>query len=194
MPDRRPRRKFGATQKDRIFFAALPDTATASRIHALAEEQQRLHDFGGTLILPEHLHVTLFHLGDWIELPSEIVARACEAAAQVEVRSFDVSFTRIESFRNRTGVYPFVLTGAAEAWRPLRTALGAALKKTGLGGAVHEADDFRPHVTLLRDERHARPGAIEPIAWRVRDFVLIHSMLGKTTHVHLGRWPLRDAP
>jgi len=194
MPNSRPRRKFGATQKDRIFFACLPGTATASRIHALAAEEKRSHGFAGTLILPEHRHVTLFHLGDWIELPTEIVARAREAAAQVEVRSFDVSFARLESFRNRTGVYPFVLTGAAEAWRPLRTALGAALRKAGLGGAVHEADDFRPHVTLLRDERHAKARVIEPIAWQVRDFVLIHSMLGKTTHVHLGRWPLRDAP
>ena len=82
----KPRRKFGATQKERIFFAALPDAATAARIHALAEHLKAEHELGGTLILPEHLHVTLFHLGDWITLPEEIVARAKDAAAQTMQR------------------------------------------------------------------------------------------------------------
>jgi RNA 2',3'-cyclic 3'-phosphodiesterase len=193
MPTSRSRRKFGATQKDRIFFACLPDAVTATRIHTLAKEQKQLHKFYGTLILPEHLHVTLFHLGDWIKLPVEIVAHAVDAATQVEVQSFDTAFGRLESFRNRTGIYPFVLTGAAEVWRPLRMALGVALKQGCLGGAVHETDDFKPHITLLRDEQRTRRIDIEPIGWRVHDFVLIHSMLGKTTHIHLGRWPLHDA-
>jgi len=188
----RLRRKFGATQKDRIFFACLPDAATAAHIHALAEQQKQVHKFAGTLILPEHLHVTLFHLGDWIALPAEIVAHASEAAAQVAAQAFAVSFNRVESFRNRTGIYPFVLTGAAEPWRRLRSALGAALKQTGIGGAVHADDDFKPHVTLLRDEQRAKPIAIDPITWRVQDFMLIHSLLGKTTHIHLGRWPLKS--
>lgn len=190
MPARRPRRRFGQTQKERVFFASLPDDATARRIHALAEEQKQQHGFGGTLILPEHLHVTLFHLGDWIKLPEDIVALAATAAAQVNAKSFDVAFNRVESFRNRTGIFPFALTGAAEPWRALRTALGAALKRTGLGGAVHEIDDFKPHVTLLRDKERAKPMSVDPIVWRVTDFVLIHSVLGKTTHNHLGRWPL----
>jgi 2'-5' RNA ligase len=190
MPKHRPRRRFGVTQNDRIFFACLPDPATATDIHALAEEEKRAHAFNGTLVLQQHLHVTLFHLGDWITLPTEIVSRASEAAAQIVVQPFDVAFRRVESFRNRTGIHPFVLTGAADAWRPLRAALGAALKQAGLGGAVHEADDFKPHVTLLRDAKRAKPIAIDPVAWRVQDFVLIHSLLGKTTHINLGRWPL----
>ncbi len=63
------RRKFGATQKDRLFLACLPDEATAARIHALAAGLRAERGLGGTLIRPEHLHVTLFHLGDWIALP-----------------------------------------------------------------------------------------------------------------------------
>jgi hypothetical protein len=35
-----------------------------------------------------------------------------------------------------------------------------------------------------------KPAPIEPIAWTVADFVLIHSELGKTAHHHIGRWPL----
>jgi 2'-5' RNA ligase len=32
---------------------------------------------------------------------------------------------------------------------------------------------------------------MEPITWTVRDFVLIHSWLGKTLYVEKGRWPLK---
>ena len=188
----RPRRKFGASQKERIFFACLPDEGTAARIHARAQALKNAHAFAGNLILPEHLHVTLFHLGDWISLPAEIVELAGRAAAEVRAPPFDVTFDRAESFRNRTGIYPFVLTGPKDAapWRPLYDTLGAALKRHGLASAVH--DEFKPHVTLLRDAKRAKAFAVEPIGWTVRDFVLVHSVLGKTTHNHLARWALHE--
>jgi RNA 2',3'-cyclic 3'-phosphodiesterase len=190
MPARRPRRKFGASQKDRIFFACLPDEATARRIQGLADTLKREHGLAGAPILPEHLHVTLFHLGDWAVLPHEIVALASRAAAEVRVPPFEVAFTRAESFRNATGVYPFVLTGDKEAaaWRGLHTALGDQLRRAGLGGATQ--GEFKPHVTLLRDEKRVPPIKLEPVSWTVRDFVLVHSLLGRTTHIHLGRWAL----
>ncbi len=188
MPPRRPRRKFGASQKDRIFFAALPDVETAKRIHLLAETLKRERGFEGALILPEHLHVTLFHLGDWHEVPDTIVELAKAAAASAKVPAFDVAFDRVRSFSNRTGIYPFVLTGEAAQWSVLHAALAAELKKSGLGGATQ--GEFEPHVTLVYDKVRMKPAKIEPIAWTVRDFVLIHSVLGKTQHIHLGRWPL----
>ena len=186
MPPRRPRRKFGPSQKDRIFLACLPEAETVARIHTLAEALKAEHGLDGTLILPEHLHVTLFHLGDWNGLPDAIVAHARAAAGQVSAAPFEVTFLRAESFRNRTGIYPFVLTGdkQAAAWQPL----GRALEDNGLGGATQ--GDFKPHVTLARDDTRVSPQKIAPVSWMVRDFVLIHSLLGKTTHIHLGRWPL----
>ncbi len=191
MPARRPRRKIGPSQKDRIFFACLPDEKTAARIHALAGDFKRDTGFEGNLILPEHLHVTLFHLGDWNGLPDEIVHLASGAASQVNVPAFDVTLRRAESFRNSTGIYPFVLTGDKDAsqWRALHAALAAALKDAGLGGATR--GDFQPHITLTYDKLRVKPIPIEPFTWTVRDFVLIHSQLGKTTHIHLGRWLLR---
>jgi RNA 2',3'-cyclic 3'-phosphodiesterase len=185
---KRARRKFGPSQKERIFFACLPDAATAARIHAFAEERKREHGFEATLILPEHLHVTLFHLGDWAVLPEEIVRLAKEAAAQVDVPPFEAAFARAESFRNSTGVYPFVLTGDIAPWRALHASLAAALKRVGLGGATQ--GEFKPHVTLTYDKLRIKPAAIEPIEWTVRDFALVHSLLGKTTHHRLARWHL----
>jgi 2'-5' RNA ligase len=189
MPSRRPRRKFGASQKERIFFACLPDGETCVRIEALASRLKAQHGFTANLILPEHLHVTLFHLGDWQAMPQDVIGLAKDAALQVFTPPFEVAFGRAESFRNRTGVFPFVLTGDAAQWRGLHAALALALKKVGLGAATQ--GDFLPHVTLTYDEVRAKPAAIDPVAWVVRDFVLVHSQLGKTAHHHLGRWPLR---
>ena len=134
------------------------------------------------------MHVTLFHLGDWQALPEEIVTLAIGAASQVSLPAFDVGFRRVESFRNSTGVYPFVLTGDKAQWRGLHEALKTALTDAGLGGATR--GDFQPHITLTYDEVRVKPHATDPVTWLVKDFVLIHSVLGKTTHNHLGRWPL----
>jgi 2'-5' RNA ligase len=182
-----PRRKFGPSQKHRIFLAALPDDETAAEIHARAEGFKNEYGFTGNLILPEHLHVTLFHLGDWAVLPDEIANLASGAASQVNAAAFEVSFARAESFRNSTGIYPFVLTGDAKQWGGLYDALAAALRNNGLGGATK--GDFQPHVTLTYDKVRVKPFKIQPVGWIVRDFVLIHSVLGKTTHNQLGRWP-----
>jgi len=185
---RRVRRKFGPSQKERIFFACLPDAQTAVRIRAFAEARKREHGLDGALILPEHLHVTLFHLGDWVSLPPEVVRLAKEAAEQVNIPAFDVAFARAESFRNRTGVHPFVLTGDITPWRALHASLAAALKRKGLGGATQ--GEFKPHVTLAYDKLRIKPSPIEPVSWTVREFVLVHSLLGKTEHNHLGHWTL----
>ncbi len=117
---------------------------------------------------------------------------ASAAAAQVAAAPFEVTFDRAESFRNSTGIYPFVLLGepGATPLRALHTALGAALKKNGLGGATQ--GDFKPHVTLLRDTLRVPPAPVVPLPWTVRDVVLVHSLLGKTTHIHLARWPLQE--
>jgi 2'-5' RNA ligase len=187
---RRARRKFGASQKERIFFACLPDAETAARIHAFAEARKPELGLEASLTLPGHLHVTLFHLGDWGAFPDEVARLAKAAAVQVETPPFDVAFTRAESFRNRTGVHPFVLTGASAPWQALHGALATALKQTGLGGATQ--GEFRPHVTLAYDKLRIKPFRIEPLSWTVREFVLVHSLLGRTTHDHLARWPLRE--
>jgi RNA 2',3'-cyclic 3'-phosphodiesterase len=184
----RPRRKFGPSQKHRIFVAVLPDASTAARIHALALELKARHGFTANLILPEHLHVTLFHLGDWAALPEEIVGIAGVAASPVRAPAFHVTFARAESLRNSTGIYPFVLTGDRSAWHELHEALRVALMNAGLGGATK--GEFLPHITLTYDKVRVKPHSIEPITWQVKDFVLIHSELGRTTHNHLGRWPL----
>ncbi|MGH8283840.1 MAG: 2'-5' RNA ligase family protein [Gammaproteobacteria bacterium] len=54
--------------------------------------------------------------------------------------------------------------------------------------------EFTPHVTLLYGNNVMKPQSIEPIGWTVREFVLVHSLLGRTEHRVLERWPLQPPP
>lgn len=95
--------------------------------------------------------------------------------------AFRVSFDRAESFNG--GVL-----GLEILHEQLKVALRIKGKKFGRLG-------FTPHVTLLRDKHrrlHSIP--IEPIEWTVSEFVLVHSLLGKTTHRVLARFPLIRLP
>ena len=60
-----------------------------------------------------------------------------------------------------------------------------ALRRPGLKDWARKA--FTPYVTLWYGEREVDAYPIEPIGWTERDFVLIHSLRGRT---HLARWPL----
>lgn len=173
---------------DRLFFATVPDSDTAARIYRLAGILKRARKFEGELVGPERLHVTLFFLDRWRGLREHIVRTACEAAAKVRMKPFEVSFDRTSSFRGKPGNHPFVLLGdnGLSRLRSFRQTLGAAMMRSGLRQLVNT--DFTPHVTLLYDMRNVEEQPIEPIFWTVSEFLLIHSMCG---HVHLARWPLR---
>ena len=45
-------------------------------------------------------------------------------------------------------------------------------------------------MTLLRDVVEIAAQTIEPITWTAREFVLVHSLIGQTRHIPLGRWAL----
>jgi 2'-5' RNA ligase len=63
-----------------------------------------------------------------------------------------------------------------------------ALAEAGL--VRPRAHDFEPHLTLLRDRIAAPEEFIEPVSWRVQEFVLLDSVHGEGRHELLGRWTL----
>jgi RNA 2',3'-cyclic 3'-phosphodiesterase len=167
-------------------LAALPDSATASRIRRFATILKRAHGFSGKLIAPDRQHVSLFFLGG---LPEQMVRMACEALADMRVTPFVVSFDRTASFRGRQGSRPFVLIGGEGLGqlKSFRHALGAQLARQGLRRRT--ITSFEPHVTLLYDDRSVEEHPIaQPISWTVNEIVLVQSMNG---HEHLAKWPLR---
>jgi 2'-5' RNA ligase len=176
---------------DRLFFAIFPDPPVAARIASIAQSLRAEHGLHGRPQQADRLHVTLHHLGNHVGLPPDIVRAAETAAAHVAMPPFGVAFDHACSFSGRARNLPLVLragagTGSLEA---LHALIGERMAGAGLARWVRPA--FVPHVTVLYDDRGIAPQAIEPIAWTVREFILVHSLLGRTEHRVLGRWPLR---
>jgi 2'-5' RNA ligase len=168
---------------DRLLLAVLPDAETTARIAATSRHLRVSHGLTGKAVLPEHFHVTLCHIDDDVGLAAGMVEKAKTCAASVSMPSFRVCFDWVESFKNGA----LVLRGdeGTIGLDILQQRLSDALD-----GTPRRARSFTPHVTLLRDKHRVPEQRIEPIEWTVRELVLVHSLLGRTTHRHLARWSL----
>lgn len=176
---------------DRLFFAIYPDAAAAAQIARLAQQLRAEHGLQGKPLKSERFHVTLHHLGDYAGLPQDLVAAASGAAASLAAAPFDITFDRVASFTSAPRNRPFVLRGAdgLAALTAFQQNLGEALKKTVLGRWAKPG--FTPHVTLLYDDRSVPEQAVTPVSWTARELVLVHSLIGRSLHVPLARWPLQ---
>ncbi len=173
-----------ARKTDRLFLAALPDRETAERISDLARRLRVGHELSGKLIRPENLHVTLHHVADdTAPPPGELVDAILQRLSGLTMPSFRVAFDRVGSFKNGA----FVLRGD-------ESLIGLEVLQQRVSDALDArpgaARPFTPHVTLLRDGRRVEEHDIEPIEWTVKEVVLVHSLLGRTTHRHVARLPL----
>ena len=174
---------------DRLFFAAMPPPEVAAQLAELAGGLRESLGLRGRPRPTTHLHVTLHHLGDFAGLPQQRVEDARAAALGVALDAFEARFDRVGSFAGRPGKHPFVLLGAGDApgLGELHASLGARLAAAGLGRRERA---FVPHVTLLYDARNVAVRPVDPLGWTAREFVLVHSLLGRTEYRVLGRWAL----
>ena len=174
--------------RDGLFFAIFPDAATAVRIARIARHCRRQHGLSGRPQATSRFHISLQDLGEYERLPQSVVVEAGAAAAIVKMPPFAVMFDRVGSFSGRAGNHPLVLRGddGVVGLTMLYQSLGLAMRTVGLRACL----DFTPHMTLLYDDRRIDEQPIEPIFWTVREFVLVHSLRGKTKHIPLERWQL----
>ncbi|SDR56968.1 2'-5' RNA ligase [Rhizobiales bacterium GAS191] len=184
---------FGAAPRptDGVFFAIFPDMRVAAHIAEVVLHLRGAHGLTGRPLETERFHVSLLSLGEHAGLPQDIVAAAGEAASAVAMPPFEVAFNRAVSFGRGANDLPFVLRGGdgVAALTAFHQALGIAMKKAGLGRWV--SPHYTPHLTLLYDDRSVAEQAVETIGWTAREFVLVHSLLGRRRYFPLGRWPLR---
>ena len=134
---------------------------------------------------PDLLHVTLISLYDLHHVPPEWLPATIAALGTFVAPPFPLRFDRIE---NRKVVTLRTRDPLAEA-RAFQKALVnhlLAAKAPIMDGTTPE-----PHITI--NYRGDRLGAqkIPPIGWTVDEIILTESIVGKTTHVEHGRWPLR---
>jgi 2'-5' RNA ligase len=177
---------------DRLFFAVYPTPHTAAgRIAPLAQRLRTELSLRGKPIATERFHSTVHFLGDYAGLSPDLLATARAAGAAVKMKPFHVSFDRAASFDSKPSNRPLVLRGSAGSrglagLHNFHDALGNALQRVGLGRWA--LPQFTPHITLLYDDRAVEEVATEEVSWPVTEFVLVHSLLGGSTHVPLGRW------
>jgi 2'-5' RNA ligase len=175
---------------DRLLFAVLPDAGSASAGARRRQELRTKHRLRGKAIATERLHVTLHHVGDFAGLPEDIVAKTCAVASAVPMWPFTVEFNGALSFRGRSGNWPLVLQGDDGVFGllVLQQRLGKAMEIAGLGRANPH---YMPHMTLLYGDQVVAEESVRPIGWAVHEFVLVHSLLGRSRYNVLARFPLR---
>jgi RNA 2',3'-cyclic 3'-phosphodiesterase len=174
---------------DRLFFAAHPDADASARIHALTRSLKAELKLAGKPIPAERNHLTLLFVGSFPVLPEGLAQRLAEAANDVRCDAFELRFDRVASFDRRPANRPIVLLAAPDGpVAALHDALAARLQAAGLPFEAHRA--YRPHLTLLYDDQRVPERAVEPIGWTVREFLLMRSLVGRSTHEPLARWPL----
>jgi 2'-5' RNA ligase len=178
---------------DHVFFELVPSAADRPEIVSCIQCLRSRFDLGGEPLLSEHLHVSLYSLGNYAGLPKALIAAACEAGAMMSSPACDITFDRAMSFYRKGRKCAFVLRPSDDvvALVALRRALGEAMTKAGLRRWV--SSHFTPHMTMLYDRQIVKEQPIEAVRCRVNELVLVHSLQGRNRHVHLARWPLRDA-
>ena len=186
---------FGVNQQceHNYFFALSPDAEVRRQLGQVADDLKANDSLNGSWVARERYHLTLHHLGQFPEAYPDLVKRALEAANNIQTEAFTIKLDHFMSFDSKTGKFPCVLTSKYELpelknfWQLLKNSLFT--RRLGL----ELANTFTPHATLLYSRQPVTKNyAVTPIQWQVKDFVLIESLVGKSEHIELGRWPLRD--
>ncbi|GAA4326021.1 2'-5' RNA ligase family protein [Pigmentiphaga soli] len=177
---------------DRLFYAVFPAPDAAARIAAFAAQLCASQGLRGRPLAASRLHVTLHHLGDYLGLPQDLVDHARAAGDAVAMRPFDAEFDAVGSFAGRRGRHPIVLLGGdgVAGLDMLQRRLCAALAPAGPARDAAAAAPYTPHVTLLYGDRTIAERPIDAVRWRVGEFVLVRSLLGRSRYERLATWPL----
>jgi len=180
--------------RERVFFAAFLEARAAQGAHVTGHRLRRIHALTGSVLDPGRMHVTLAMLGNYRrEAPPAVVDMAKRVASMARFGAFDVVFDRATTFVSDKPKRPLVMLGGkgVSSFVALHRSLGVLFGEAGLTHGP--AAEFTPHVTLLYDRRVVPPQAVEPVSWRVTEFTLVRSLLGRTIHIPLERWPLAGA-
>ncbi|MGF6772062.1 2'-5' RNA ligase [Paraburkholderia sp. GAS199] len=181
---------------DGLFFAVFPDSKTAAGIAKLAQGLCAETRSRSKPLAANRLHVTLHHLGNFVGgLPQDQVEAAMRSAASIRMAPFSVEFDRTTSFASKPRPGPLVLAGGegVGGLHALHEALASALQTEGFAARAERFDTpYTPHVTLAYGIPWMEARPVEAVCWNVRELVLVHSLLGRTRHVALARWPLTE--
>lgn len=180
---------------DRVFFAFMPDDPAAARAEDMALAVGAEHAAKPRREAREKFHITLFHVGDFVGLPAQTVAQACEVAQSLSAAPFQIALDRLASFSGSPKRLPYVMLfkEPPAALMAFQSTMQARMLKQGLTqGRNHR--HYTPHLTLLYGHQKLSEQPITPpLSWTAREFVLIRSFIGQGRYERLGCWPLAGA-
>lgn len=136
----------------------------------------------------DRLHATLDILEDVAAFHRETVERLVEAAATVASDPFVIELDQVNGGGGMVVARPRLKNAALHN---LAARIAGARENAGI--APRNGYRFSPHVTLVYRELPPFNEVVTPVAWEVKEFVLVHSLLGQTRHIRLGSWPLCGA-
>lgn len=181
-----------ATRLYNLFLALMPDEHAASRAQSLAMQLGQAQGVAVKAARTARFHVTLFHVGNFLdEVPADTLRATKVVAQSMAATPFKVAFDEVGSFKGKPGRLPVVLLGAASpGLMQFQSELDQKMKRAGLTQGEHHRQ-FTPHLTLFYGRSPLQAQAIDPITWQARDFVLIRSVVGEGVYIEEGRWPLQ---
>lgn len=134
---------------------------------------------------PHLLHVTLISLYDLYHAPPDWLPATIAALDSFAAPPFPLRFDRIE---NRKAVTLRTREPLDEARAFQKALVGHLLAHKA---PIMDGTTPQPHITINYRGDRLKAQKMPPIAWTVDEIILTESVVGKTTHVEHGRWPLR---
>lgn len=165
----------------RLFFAIRPGEVVARQTNHFSE------GLGPAVhrVRPGHLHLTLAVTVDHLDYPCDVIKRLLRAGTSVMADPFDLTLDRLRISNGSAALCP---SQSVPLLRALQSQIATAMGRAGV--ALRPGWSFSPHQTLFYREGRPDQRRIDGFHWRVEEFVLICSHVGRTHHEALGCWPL----
>jgi 2'-5' RNA ligase len=149
----------------------------------------RLLDFRVRPVAQGCMHLSIQCLAQLDRISDAQIKRAMLMGSRVEVPAFATTFDRLQGFNGKYG-RAIVMTSSrpASGFFTLRKAVFGEMHLAGM--EVPPSLDFAPHVSLAYQRSRIPTIPVKPVTWMVHELVLIRSLVGRSKHICLGRWPL----
>lgn len=164
----------------RLFFALKPPKREAARIGRVRD---RLKSTAG-IVDDDRLHATLAITDDFADFPERLARTLVGIGDEVAGAPFPVMLDRLVGSARSVALRP---GKASPPLRDVQRQLQGPMERLR---TLRAGWSFSPHVTLVYRDGAPFNERIETIAWEGSEFVLIHSIVGRTRHIELARWPL----
>lgn len=164
----------------RLFFALKPPRPYAARIGRLRDGLKAT----AGIVDDDRLHATLAITDDFADFPERLARTLVGIGDEVAAAPFQVMLDRLVGSARSVALRP------GKASPPLRDVQRQLQDPMARLRTLRAGWSFSPHVTLVYRDGAPFNERIETIAWEGSEFVLIHSIVGRTQHIELARWPL----